>query len=270
MSTYKLIYMEANNPAAKPWTTTSLIVPNCWDSRDKLEKRLRKGYLSQGDLESAGVHMRRTDIKSLLLASRALRNKPVLTYHAGALRFQSQPPYPHQRFSIKVEALGLKPHQHTLHDGDQVSIDGVDKMRGDVPHFNLLNKIITRGNTMKKDKLSPNKNQRGHYLYNLLNTGAYKGSEITRGLVKKEIENRWGAEAASQYDPTTNCFTYKTWQQKGYQVKRGEKAIKSITYLTSEKIDKQTREKVDTVTARRFVNLFYISQVEKLEHAITA
>jgi impB/mucB/samB family C-terminal domain len=41
----------------------------------------------------------------------------------------------------------------------------------------------------------------------------------------------WGDAEAKQYDPLTNCFTIKTWNKLEYRVKKGEKAIRSITYV---------------------------------------
>jgi hypothetical protein len=59
----------------------------------------------------------------------------------------------------------------------------------------------------------------------------WRGSAKTADAVREEIARRWGQEEAKQYDPFTNCFTLQTWNKLGYRVKKGEKAIRSITYV---------------------------------------
>jgi hypothetical protein len=97
-----------------------------------------------------------------------------------------------------------------------------------------------------------------------LPTPAYwKGSERTADAVRDEIERRWGRSEAENYDPLTNCFTYQTWKAKGYFVKKGEKAIRSITYVET-RGETEEGEEVST-TYPKTVYLFYIKQVEKKE-----
>lgn len=91
----------------------------------------------------------------------------------------------------------------------------------------------------------------------------WKGSERTESAVRSEIERRWGTEEAENYNPLTNCFTYQTWKALGYYVKRGEKAIRSVTYV-EEKNETPEGEAVVT-TYPKPVYLFYIKQVEKKE-----
>jgi len=90
-------------------------------------------------------------------------------------------------------------------------------------------------------------------------TSNWTGSEITSNLVRKQIFSRWGEEEAKKYDPSKNCFTFKSWQANGYQVKKGEKAIKS--YIVIEKKDKQGEV---LKKYPKTINLFYIKQVEKI------
>ena len=86
----------------------------------------------------------------------------------------------------------------------------------------------------------------------------WKGSLKTADAVRQEIANRWGAQEAENYNPTTNCFTFKTWKAKGYFVKKGEKAIRSMTI--KEVTDEDTNE---IKKYPKTVYLFYIKQVEK-------
>src|SRR2546425_13106777 len=96
----------------------------------------------------------------------------------------------------------------------------------------------------------------------------WKGSLKTADAVRDEIAQRYGEEEAKNYDPTKNCFTFKTWKAKGYFVKKGEKAIRSMTLIEAEdkegKEDKEG-EQTEKRTYPKTVYLFYIKQVEKRE-----
>jgi hypothetical protein len=79
---------------------------------------------------------------------------------------------------------------------------------------------------------------------------------------------RWGDEEAKQYDPLTNCFTIQTWNKLGYRVKKGEKAIRSITYVAgkdqAETINEdEDKDEQEVRTYPKTVYLFYRTQVEK-------
>ncbi len=90
----------------------------------------------------------------------------------------------------------------------------------------------------------------------------WRGSEKTADAVRDEIAFRWGDDEAENYDPMTNCFTFATWKALGYRVKKGEKAIRSVTYVEV----KDVTEEGEEVVIRRYpktVFLFYILQVEK-------
>ena len=87
----------------------------------------------------------------------------------------------------------------------------------------------------------------------------WQGSVMTLSHVAEQIKDRWGIDAVKIYDPTVNCFTYNRWLSEGYQVKKGEKALKSITWI--KKVDEKTGQ------ASKFpktVNLFFITQVEPI------
>ena len=83
-------------------------------------------------------------------------------------------------------------------------------------------------------------------------TSIYKGGR-TAEFVRAEIKDRFGEKAAKEYDPTSNCFTFNGWKQRGYVVKKGEKAIKSITFIE----DEETKKKYP-----RTICLFAKPQVE--------
>jgi hypothetical protein len=89
----------------------------------------------------------------------------------------------------------------------------------------------------------------------------YKGSETTFERVQQQIRERWGDIAAAEYDPLHNCLTFRQWLKAGYCVKRGEKAIRSITII--EKKD----EKGELVGKYpKTVFLFFREQVEPLKN----
>lgn len=93
----------------------------------------------------------------------------------------------------------------------------------------------------------------------------WTGSSITYRLVRQQIEKRWGKKAAENYNPTENCFTYLGWKDKGFQVKRGEKALRSITYVHPK--DKETGEVDEDIKYPKNVFLFYKNQVEPIVEA---
>jgi hypothetical protein len=97
----------------------------------------------------------------------------------------------------------------------------------------------------------------------------WRGSVKTADAVREEIAKRWGEKEAEQYDPLKNCFTLQTWNTLGYRVKKGEKAIRSITYVeakdsgNTEEQDKQEGEEQAVRKYPKTVYLFYKTQVEK-------
>jgi hypothetical protein len=95
----------------------------------------------------------------------------------------------------------------------------------------------------------------------------WRGSERTADAVRQEIARRWGDEEAAKYDPLTNCFTIQTWNKLGYRVKKGEKAIRSITYVEAtdqpETINEDDKKEQEVRKYPKTVYLFYRTQVEK-------
>ena len=85
----------------------------------------------------------------------------------------------------------------------------------------------------------------------------YKGSEATFLDVKKQLEERYGSKVASAYKPTENCAPFSVWALAGFKVKRGEKALKSVTFVEAK--DEVTGE---VKKIKRTVNLFHRCQVE--------
>lgn len=91
----------------------------------------------------------------------------------------------------------------------------------------------------------------------------WRGSLKTADAVRDEIAERWGEKEAKRYNPTKNCFTFKTWEALGYRVKKGEKAIRSITFIEVTDQKAQAGEETETRKYPKTVCLFYKKQVEK-------
>lgn len=87
----------------------------------------------------------------------------------------------------------------------------------------------------------------------------YRGSPQTAKKVCEEIARRFGTEAAQQYDPYSNCLTYRQWQANGFCVKKGEKSIRSVTFV-------EKKDEAGKVIKKypKTVHLFFIQQVEAL------
>ena len=99
----------------------------------------------------------------------------------------------------------------------------------------------------------------------ILNTGVYQGSLKNKEMVEFQIAKRWGKKEVEKYNPRKNCFTYLTWQKKGYQIKKGEKALKSVTWIRKQVIDDETNKVTRTFSFPKVINLFYKKQVKKVK-----
>src|SRR6266699_4377884 len=93
----------------------------------------------------------------------------------------------------------------------------------------------------------------------------WRGSEKTADQVREEIARRYGEEEAEEYDPHTNCFTLPTWNKLGFKIKKGEKAIRSITLVEKEDPNAKEGEQSEVIKYPKTVYLFYIKQVKKKE-----
>ena len=83
--------------------------------------------------------------------------------------------------------------------------------------------------------------------------------------MREEIARRYGDEEAEEYDPQTNCFTLPTWNKLGYVVRKGEKAIRSMTLIEKADPNAIEGEEAEVQKYPKTVYLFYIKQVEKKE-----
>ena len=93
----------------------------------------------------------------------------------------------------------------------------------------------------------------------------WHGSEKTADHVREEVARRYGEEEAENYDPQTNCFTLPTWNKLGYVMRKGEKAIRSMTLIEKADPNAKGGEQSEVIKYPKTVYLFYIKQVKKRE-----
>ena len=88
----------------------------------------------------------------------------------------------------------------------------------------------------------------------------FTGSTTTHDMVAAEIERRWGKAEMKRYDAERNCLTFSRWLSLGYAPRKGEKAIRSITFI------EQKDEKGNVIKKHpRPVFLFYVKQIQPVE-----
>jgi hypothetical protein len=87
----------------------------------------------------------------------------------------------------------------------------------------------------------------------------YRGSEKTYAMVKEQLRERYGNECAEEFDPHFDAMPAISWMNYGYRIRRGEHALKSVTFVDVEDEQGESVRKV-----RRVVNLFHKNQVEKV------
>lgn len=87
----------------------------------------------------------------------------------------------------------------------------------------------------------------------------YRGSIATYESVKKQLREKYGDKIADEYDPTQDCRTYKNWASINFRVRRGEKALKSVTFVEAKDASGKGIRKYP-----KTVFLFHYKQVDKI------
>ena len=90
-----------------------------------------------------------------------------------------------------------------------------------------------------------------------LQPSPYTGSITTANIVRKSLLEKFNKEIADNWTPSLTR-TWANWHQNGYQVKPGEKAIRSFTIINSKNKDGQTRK------YKKSVCLFHFIQCQKI------
>ena len=80
--------------------------------------------------------------------------------------------------------------------------------------------------------------------------------------VRKAVAERF-PEWAPQCEPYVNVLTLRAWNQRGFRVKKGEKAIRVPTLVPLERTDEKTGEVVQAGTRHGTAYVFAFPQVEK-------
>jgi len=70
-------------------------------------------------------------------------------------------------------------------------------------------------------------------------------------------------EWADQCEPYVNVLTLRAWNERGYRVKKGEKAIRVAAAIPVWTEDKETGEKAQVGTRHGRAYVFALPQVEK-------
>ena len=87
----------------------------------------------------------------------------------------------------------------------------------------------------------------------------YKGSELTKAIVEDQIKAKYGEVELKNLDCFHTLRTFNAWLKLGFRVKKGERAIKSYTFVEKKDplgnvIDKYKKQ----------ISLFYYRQIEPL------
>jgi hypothetical protein len=90
----------------------------------------------------------------------------------------------------------------------------------------------------------------------------YRGSKKTYEMVKEQIRQRFGEAEAEAFDPYQNCLLFRQWNERGFRVKKGQKALKSITVVE----DKDEAGNIVRSWPKN-ISLFYKTQVEKISNS---
>lgn len=87
----------------------------------------------------------------------------------------------------------------------------------------------------------------------------WRGSEKTSEMVREQVRERYGDDIADEFDPACDAMPLVSWAAYGYRIKKGEKSLKSVTFVEVKDENDKVVEKI-----RRVVHLFHKRQVEKV------
>ena len=87
----------------------------------------------------------------------------------------------------------------------------------------------------------------------------WRGSEKTYEMVQEQLREKYGDEVADDFDATKDAMPFVSWLSYGFRVRKGEKALRSITYVEVKNDKGEIERKI-----KRNVFLFHRKQVEKV------
>ena len=94
-------------------------------------------------------------------------------------------------------------------------------------------------------------------------------SEMNTKIVMDAVKQRF-PEWADHCEPYVNVLSLKAWNQRGFRVKKGEKAIRVATMIPVWKEDEKSGERVQVGTRPWKAHVFALPQVEHLPHPNTS
>ena len=87
----------------------------------------------------------------------------------------------------------------------------------------------------------------------------WRGSEKTFEMVQEQLRERFGDDVADEFDATTDAMPFASWLSFGYRVRKGQKALKSVTFVEVLNDKGEVEKKI-----KRNINIFHRKQVEKI------
>ena len=87
-------------------------------------------------------------------------------------------------------------------------------------------------------------------------------SDVNSKIVLEAVKQRF-PDWAAQCEPYVNVLTLRAWNQRGYRVRKGEKAIHIATLVPVWKVDKEKDQRVQVGTRSGKAYVFALPQVEK-------
>ena len=87
----------------------------------------------------------------------------------------------------------------------------------------------------------------------------YTGSEATRSMVEEQLIEKYGKAELKNLDCYHNMRTFHSWLKLGFKVRKGEKAIRSYTFIETKDANGVVLKRI-----KRNCFVFYYRQVEKI------
>ena len=79
-------------------------------------------------------------------------------------------------------------------------------------------------------------------------------------MVEQQLILRFGKDEAANYDPYKNVMTFNKWGKAGFKVKKGEKSLRSVTFVEVKDASGEVIKKY-----KKTVHLFCWLQVEPIK-----
>ena len=87
----------------------------------------------------------------------------------------------------------------------------------------------------------------------------WRGSEKTYEMVQEQLREKYGNDVADDFDATKDAMPFVSWLSYGFRVRKGEKALRSVTFVEVKNDKGEVEKKI-----KRNVFLFHRKQVERV------